>query len=100
MTIDTWKKKATVNAEKPVNGLVATLVCIICVTCSGMLAIKLNDPDQGKLVTLDEMQIRIRDEVERIQNDPHIPARVKNFALGMLSRGRIMGVDKTQRQHH
>jgi hypothetical protein len=53
--------------------------------------VQVTNPDQGKLVTAAEMQIRMQNEVARIQNDTHMPQRAKAIALGFLNQSRVMG---------
>jgi hypothetical protein len=100
MTTDKRKKTLAEQAEKPVNTPLAALAGVTCVILSGMIAMKATDPDQGRVVTLAEMQVQIRLRVERIKNDPHIPPRVKSFALGMLNEQRMMGVYRERHGNH
>jgi len=90
-TIQKTKSKALRFSEQPVQGPLAIFACLVSVSLSGMLAVQLTNPDQGKLVTAAEMNIRMQQEAVRIQNDTHMPRQAKAIALSMLNQSRTMG---------
>jgi hypothetical protein len=71
-----------------INPVIACVLCILFVLGSGIISLIMNDPDQGQLVTAEEMEKRIASEVVRIQKDQHMPPQAKAVALNALSRGR------------
>jgi hypothetical protein len=77
--------------EKAINGIVAVLACILSVGLSGYVSLVITDPDQGKLVTMQEMSQRQEREIERIKNSPHMPPQAKRMALAALERSKAMG---------
>jgi hypothetical protein len=91
-SIDKIKKKTVARSEQPVQAPLAIFACLVSVSVSGFLGIYVTNPDQGKLVTLAEMPIRMQHEIERIQNDPHMPPQAKAIALGFLNQSRTMEV--------
>ncbi|GAB4453277.1 MAG: hypothetical protein OHK0029_05780 [Armatimonadaceae bacterium] len=81
-------KKANEISLHPVAFLA---IVAACVGVSGFVSLTLTNPDQGKLVTVSEMQQRMESEIQRIQNHPHMPAQAKAYALAALQRGRFAG---------
>jgi hypothetical protein len=63
-----------------------------------MLAVQVTNPDQGRVVTMAEMQVRMQNEIQRIQNDPHMPRQAKAIALGFLNQRSSMGAYLRQRK--
>jgi len=77
--------------EPGIPAVIATLACVLSVGMSGYISLVLTDPDQGKLVSMAEMSVRMTREVERIKNDPHMPPQAKRMALGAIERSQAMG---------
>jgi hypothetical protein len=78
------KKPEPTKETKPVSGVLALLACVCTVGISGYVSLRLNDPDQGKVVTLAEMRVRMQREAERIARDPIMPPQAKAMALRAL----------------
>jgi|GEM_PF-3457959 hypothetical protein len=95
-SVPTEKTTAPVEEEEQPKGLtigprLSFLLCVVAIGISGFVSLTLTNPDQGKLVTMAEMEQRIVAEIQRIKNDPNMPTQAKEFALGALQRGRFVG---------
>lgn len=80
-----------------INPVLAGVLCILFVLGSGITSMIINNPDQGQVVTAEEMEKRIQYEVVRIQKDTHMPPQAKAAALSALSRGRKWYIHPPQR---
>jgi cytochrome b561 len=74
-----------------VNSGLGVFACIISVGISGYVAIVVNNPDQGRTLTLVQMKQLMVAEVDRIKNDPYMPPQAKAIALRAIQSSGKLG---------
>lgn len=77
------------DKELQVGGPATVAACILTTCLFGYVSIHLSNQDEGRVVTLQEMQALVQKDAERIQNDPNIPEQAKRIALGHLQSAHL-----------
>ena len=77
------------DQEIQVGGPATIAACVLTTFICGYFSMHLANLDEGRVVTLQEMQAIVQKDAQRIQDDPHIPARAKRIALGQLMHAHL-----------
>lgn len=75
--------------ELQVGGPATVAACVLTTLLCGFFSMHLSNLDEGRVVTLQEMQSIVQKDAERIQADPHIPAQAKKIALTHLQNAHL-----------